>query len=254
MNKKLIRLTENDLHRIIKESVNKVLTELDWKTYASAALERSSNNGINSAKDLINYGANKYKEQYKDDKDKGLEDFKSFFNGKSKYTKGKGWSNESTNKITESDLHRVIKESVKSILSELDWKTYASAAEKTYNNDDYERAEKFSNASTNKFNKKYGYEEFDDNLDYYGEKAKQDVKGNIYPNGKGQVGMGSYTPKHASMHGVQSANKDYAYFNPNSKMKPSSNIVNKFNTANNEMNNYYNDKYEYQKGKGYVKK
>lgn len=44
MNKKqVIRLTESDLHRIIKESVNKVLTELDWKTYANAekkAIER----------------------------------------------------------------------------------------------------------------------------------------------------------------------------------------------------------------------
>ena len=37
MNKKLIRLTESDLHRIVRESVNNVLTELDWKTYANAA-------------------------------------------------------------------------------------------------------------------------------------------------------------------------------------------------------------------------
>ena len=36
-NKKLIRLTESDLHRIVRESVNKVLTELDWKTYQNAA-------------------------------------------------------------------------------------------------------------------------------------------------------------------------------------------------------------------------
>lgn len=36
MNKKLIRLTESDLHKVIKESVNKVLTELDWRTYANA--------------------------------------------------------------------------------------------------------------------------------------------------------------------------------------------------------------------------
>jgi hypothetical protein len=40
MNKKLIRLTEADLHRIVKESVNKVLTELDWKTYANYAKGR----------------------------------------------------------------------------------------------------------------------------------------------------------------------------------------------------------------------
>ena len=40
MDKKLIRLTESDLHKIVKESVNRVLTELDWKTYASAAKKR----------------------------------------------------------------------------------------------------------------------------------------------------------------------------------------------------------------------
>lgn len=34
--KQKIRLTESDLHRIVKESVNKVLTELDWRTYANA--------------------------------------------------------------------------------------------------------------------------------------------------------------------------------------------------------------------------
>lgn len=42
--KRKIRLTESDIHRIVKESVNKVLTELDWKTYANAereALKRS---------------------------------------------------------------------------------------------------------------------------------------------------------------------------------------------------------------------
>ena len=34
MNKKLIRLTEGDLHRIVKESVQKILNEADgWQTY-----------------------------------------------------------------------------------------------------------------------------------------------------------------------------------------------------------------------------
>lgn len=45
MNKKLIRLTESDLHRIVKESVNKVLSEaineLDPRTYASYADKRA---------------------------------------------------------------------------------------------------------------------------------------------------------------------------------------------------------------------
>lgn len=40
MKKQLIRLTENDLHNIIKESVNNILTELDWKTYMNASRKR----------------------------------------------------------------------------------------------------------------------------------------------------------------------------------------------------------------------
>lgn len=37
MNTQIIKMTESDLHKIVTESVNKVLTELDWRTYASAA-------------------------------------------------------------------------------------------------------------------------------------------------------------------------------------------------------------------------
>lgn len=34
---RVVRLTENELHSIIKESVNNILSELDWRTYASAS-------------------------------------------------------------------------------------------------------------------------------------------------------------------------------------------------------------------------
>lgn len=40
-NKKLIRLTEGDLHRIVKESVNQILIELDHRTYYSAEQKRN---------------------------------------------------------------------------------------------------------------------------------------------------------------------------------------------------------------------
>jgi|GEM_PF-5617365 len=44
--KKVIRLTEQDLHGIIRESVNKILmTELDWKTYKNAAEKEFDRNG-----------------------------------------------------------------------------------------------------------------------------------------------------------------------------------------------------------------
>ena len=35
MNNQVIKITESDLHKIVKESVNKVLAELDWRTYAN---------------------------------------------------------------------------------------------------------------------------------------------------------------------------------------------------------------------------
>lgn len=58
MNKKLIRLTESDLHNIIKESVNNILTELDWRTLASAE-EKASQKMVDAKSDqeraLANY-------------------------------------------------------------------------------------------------------------------------------------------------------------------------------------------------------
>ena len=36
--KRIRRLTESDLHRIVKESVNGILTELDWRTADSAMI------------------------------------------------------------------------------------------------------------------------------------------------------------------------------------------------------------------------
>lgn len=41
-NKKVIRLTESDLHNIIAESVKQALNELDWKTYANYQRGRMS--------------------------------------------------------------------------------------------------------------------------------------------------------------------------------------------------------------------
>ena len=46
MNKKFIRLTESDLHKIIKESVSRVLNEMDWKTYMNASRKAYNNDEI----------------------------------------------------------------------------------------------------------------------------------------------------------------------------------------------------------------
>lgn len=57
-------------------------------------------------------------------------------------------------RLTEEDLHKVIVESVKNILSELDWRTYQSASEKDTNP---RRASRFRDAATNSFNRQNGY-------------------------------------------------------------------------------------------------
>lgn len=57
--KKRIRLTESDLHRIVNESVKSILTELDWRTYASAAMKaRKRAYAAENDKNVDNY--NKY--------------------------------------------------------------------------------------------------------------------------------------------------------------------------------------------------
>ena len=61
-------------------------------------------------------------------------------------------------KLTESDLHNIIKESVNHILSELDWRTYQSAYEKSLNRDGSGgRTSGFRQAATNSFNRQNGY-------------------------------------------------------------------------------------------------
>ena len=49
-NKTRVRITESDLHRIVRESVNKVLTELDWKTKMNAA-KKAEERWLNSYND-----------------------------------------------------------------------------------------------------------------------------------------------------------------------------------------------------------
>ena len=49
MNNNRIRLTESQLHKLIKESVKQVLSELDWKTYANAANKRQAQGHWNRA-------------------------------------------------------------------------------------------------------------------------------------------------------------------------------------------------------------
>ena len=72
--KKVIRLTESDLHRIIKESVNNILTELDWKTYANAAKSRQEQGNDKSSDKLQQYAQQQFNKKH------GLNDKGQMFN------------------------------------------------------------------------------------------------------------------------------------------------------------------------------
>lgn len=52
MNKNRIRLTESQLHNVIKESVKQVLSELDWKTYANAGKKAGKGGDISTQREM----------------------------------------------------------------------------------------------------------------------------------------------------------------------------------------------------------
>jgi len=87
-------------------------------------------------------------------------------------------------KLTESDLHNIIKESVKNLLTELDWRTYDSAANKLAKQEhpyesDYEKAYRekreraLRDASAKQYSKQYNLEDYDKNDDYTSTKIEQ---------------------------------------------------------------------------------
>lgn len=70
MNKKLIRLTEQDLHRIVKESVNRILNEIGETPQGKYMLGRLQKRAIQRGdRDLDNRIADRYEQTYSGVKD-----------------------------------------------------------------------------------------------------------------------------------------------------------------------------------------
>lgn len=205
----------------------------------------------------------------------------SSFNLKSKIIENKLYNTmkNTRNKVrlTESQLHNVIKESVKQVLTELDWKTYANAANKMRRergDADYwkEKGEKFPNNISKAANARQRAERL-------GQAAKDAFNRDFgYKNGHwldddyAEVGMGGdfgYTDEfapHAAAwkhdgvalkkcfpHGVYTHERTPEEFfdgNPNSEK-----AVNAYNTAKTEMQNFKKDNYEYEpNGRGWYLK
>lgn len=59
-----IRLTESQLHQVIKESVNKILTELDWKTGLNGAKLAKKRGNIKLSNKLLNYATETLSSKY----------------------------------------------------------------------------------------------------------------------------------------------------------------------------------------------
>lgn len=64
--KKVIKLTESDIHRIVKNSVKRILSELDWKTYANAAGKRAKQGKLQNTYDLDRAAENALNDKYQD--------------------------------------------------------------------------------------------------------------------------------------------------------------------------------------------
>ena len=101
MAKQIIRLTENDLYKIVKESINNILTELDWRTYDSAgqkALKKSKeidkSNKDSSSKMYqralkLNKASDKAfeKQTYGQSSKEKRQSLNDYYDGKTKYNK-----------------------------------------------------------------------------------------------------------------------------------------------------------------------
>ena len=110
MNKKLVKLTESDLHKIVKESVNKVLNEiadetlrLAWIKSKKKVKDYARKYGANSpatdaATEQSNYFGNEISKRYNEaplrKKGRMQKNFHDMDSGDRKYVKGLGWKTE----------------------------------------------------------------------------------------------------------------------------------------------------------------
>lgn len=183
MNKKLIRLTEGDLHRIVKESVNKVLTELDWKTYANAEKKMRGERGD------ADYWRNKG--------EKGFDAIRKAANAR-------------------------------------------------------ERAKNFGDAAKDAFNRDFGYQQgehyYDDDYQRVGMGGDFGYTDEFAPHAAGWRHDGVASLKRFP-HGVYTTERT-----PEEFFGDNQDAVQAYNKAKDEVGNYKKGNYDYQSGKGWIKK
>jgi hypothetical protein len=154
-----------------------------------------------------------------------------------------------TIRLTESDLQNLVRESVSKVLTELNWQTAAKAAKKRMEQGKEDNAEKLAQYATDRFNDEFGYEELDGTNDENNLPYRQDVQGTVTPYGTAYAAMGRWTPQQSQMHAGYypsiSTNGSHE-FNTRSRMKPTKNIIDKYQKATDEIAKFNNGETNWQ--------
>ena len=225
--KKLVRLTENDLHRIVKESVNKALNKSNSVFYNDrpskiTKIDRSNSSNkhtmspdeiekIHNIVSEVSVAPNGYKHRFDPNKRDG--DFPLEQPEWTKDPRWQGWNGEDPEwimkqqekypyggqskqsvRLSEAELHQIVKESVNKLLkevqlNELDPRTYASYAAKRQAQGQTNKAKDGEDAAIQAWNKQYGKKDTGtyDNVDDYGDRERI-MRNNPYNNkGKYEV-------------------------------------------------------------------
>lgn len=162
-------------------------------------------------------------------------------------------------KLTESELKQIITESVKKIISELDWKTYQNAAKKDYNPN---RARDFAQAARDTFNKDYEYSDDKGNYVVMRKSGLYD-KDNVLGVNSHYEKPSKYGNSNVRFHSKNASDNDkngwYSMFynNTSSSSKKPTTIdkrhARKIQKAYDEFENYRNGNSKYNKGEGWDK-
>ena len=185
--------------------------------------------------------------------------------------------NKTIFRLTESELRGFIGESVKKILSELDWRTYASAAQKNdvwrrenpnHRANQWNRSYDFRNAARDAFDKKHGLEhQFDEpNSRYGGDKGSINLNSmdDFSVSGSRDHDFGDGDP-HGLRHNVYHMSKKYgkdggygrtrmwdtAHETTPEKFYGTKEMGKKFRDAEQDANDFTSGKSHYVKGKGW---
>ena len=172
-------------------------------------------------------------------------------------------------KIKESQLKKIVAESVKKVLSEIDWKTYANAMKKAseksnkYGDDNYKKANRFRDAAIKSFNDEYGFDyDYNDNLgtERHGNIRMDDA--DSFDKDTQKWSHGLRLGKITSEPGGRFANytwrsldkkwddkgEAYAGTEGDDEMDD---VKNRWDAAKDELDNYRDDKYTYDNEKGW---